>query len=196
MRVNVLIAESSGVVAFDVAMAAYKKWVEKDCPPETRFIVTGNKIDPADGRTEARFYADYLKASGIPTEQIIFEANPSSKTWEQAVETKKFLDSLGLVPREVEVIVWTHDLHAARVAAHFRNNGIEPRVVAVRYQADRYASLSVFWMRLGRWGHGIFERYVAAVRDWRAGYITGAQFRRIREGKMPEGMTLEIVERS
>lgn len=195
VRVFVLIAEAWGSVANNVAVAAFREWQKEGCSSKFKFLVTGNKLDPRSNLTEAGFYADQLKRAGVPMEQIVFESEPSGNTHGQAVETREFLDSQGLVPREVEVVTYTHHLHAPRVAALFQNSGIElSRVVAVRYQADRSAPLSVFWMRFSPCGHSVFEKYVAALRDWRAGYITGAQLRRIWKEKMPEGIDLEIVE--
>ncbi len=120
---------------------------------------------------------------------------PTTSTRGQAVETAGFLRWRRIYDREAdqEVVVFTPDLHALRVAALFIRSGIKPRVVAVRYQGDRNAPRSVFWMRFGRWGYRLFER-LAALRDRRHGWITKEQFRAIKRGEMPEGISLEIVE--
>lgn len=191
MKLYVLIAESWGLVAHDVAAAAVKRWRQEGKSPETYFLVTGDKACPRPPHlTEADFSADQLRRAGVPDDQIIFENWPSSNTRGQAEETKRLLGR----GKKMEVVVFTSDLHAPRVAALFVNLDVRPaNVVGVSYQADRGAPLSIFWMRFGRRGHSFFERQVAARRDLRNGWISKEQFRIIKKGEMPEGIALEIV---
>lgn len=69
---------------------------------------------------EANYVGEYLKTIRIKPKHLIIEAN-SKNTYQNAVETKKILDSLGIGSK---VLLITSTTHMIRSAACFKKQGI------------------------------------------------------------------------
>jgi uncharacterized SAM-binding protein YcdF (DUF218 family) len=114
------------------ALDVYEKGIAK-----TLIISGGSGSLSKPDERESVYIKEYLKILGYHDEEIIIEPN-SRNTYENAVETKKLLDSLNL---KGPYLLVTSGYHMQRALACFRKQGmtVEP------YSADRCAGERKFY---------------------------------------------------
>jgi uncharacterized SAM-binding protein YcdF (DUF218 family) len=99
-----------------------------------RILVTGGKVEPdRPGPALAVAMRDFLVELGVKPSDILVEDN-STSTHENAVESQKLLDKLGVT----RIVLVTDATHMPRAARCFRRQGLEVIPAACNHHANYF----------------------------------------------------------
>jgi uncharacterized SAM-binding protein YcdF (DUF218 family) len=102
----------------------------KPCP----LLVSGGKSDPSDpGPPYSRVMRDFLVELGVNESDLMVE-DGSRTTFENAVESRKLLETRGIQ----KIVLVTDAVHMVRAAGCFRRQGLDIVPAACHHQATYY----------------------------------------------------------